>query len=74
MRNDCGFAAMRNFKMVNEEKKREKKRKKEKKGRIVRLQFYIKRKNGLNCFVVQNLQEAGMTIILKKNGCQNENK
>ena len=48
--------------------------KKEKKGRIVSLQFYIKRKNGLNCFVVQNLQEAGMTIILKKNGCQNENK
>lgn len=33
MRNDCGFAAMRNFKMLNEEKKREKKRKKEKKGR-----------------------------------------
>ena len=31
MRNDCGFAAMRNFKMLNEEKKREKKRKKEKK-------------------------------------------
>ena len=47
---------------------------KEKIGRIVSLQFYIKRKNGLNCFVVQNLQEAGMTIILKKNGCQNENK
>ena len=31
MRNDCGFAAMRNFKMLNEEKKREKKRKKERK-------------------------------------------
>ena len=24
MRNDCGFAAMRNFKMLNEEKKRKK--------------------------------------------------
>lgn len=47
---------------------------KEKKGRIVNLQFYIKRRNRLYCFVVQNLQEAGMTIILKKNGCQNENK
>lgn len=47
--------------------------KKEKKGRIVSLQFYIKRKNRLYCYVVQNLQEAGMTIILKKNGCQNEN-
>ncbi|MCI7251327.1 MAG: hypothetical protein MR548_09715 [Prevotella sp.] len=33
MRNDCGFAAMRNFKMLNEEKKREKKRKKERKER-----------------------------------------
>ena len=36
MRNDCGFAAMRNFKMLNEEKKKrkkEKERKKEKKGR-----------------------------------------
>ena len=31
MRNDCGFAAMRNFKMLNEEKKRE--RKKERKER-----------------------------------------
>ena len=47
MRNDCGFAAMRNFKMLNEEKKRErkkerkerkKKRKKEKKkkGKMIR--------------------------------------
>ncbi|MCI6766009.1 MAG: hypothetical protein MR592_08845 [Prevotella sp.] len=35
MRNDCGFAAMRNFKMLNEEKKRERKkeRKERKKGR-----------------------------------------
>lgn len=33
MRNDCGFAAMRNFKMLNEEKRRGKKkgRKKERK-------------------------------------------
>ena len=33
MRNDCGFAAMRNFKMLNEEKRRERKkeRKKERK-------------------------------------------
>ena len=31
MRNDCGFAAMRNFKMLNEERKRE--RKKERKER-----------------------------------------
>ena len=38
MRNDCGFAVMRNFKMLNEEKKREKKRKKEKreKGKMIR--------------------------------------
>ena len=31
MRNDCGFAAMRNFKMLNEEKKRERKKRKEEK-------------------------------------------
>ncbi|MDY5088529.1 MAG: hypothetical protein SPE63_02645 [Prevotella sp.] len=30
MRNDCGFAAMRNFKMLNEEKKRERKKERKK--------------------------------------------
>lgn len=29
MWNDCGFAAMRNFKMLNEEKRRERKEEKE---------------------------------------------
>ena len=31
MRNDCGFAAMRNFKMLNEEKEKKRKEKKRKK-------------------------------------------
>ena len=33
MRNDCGFAAMRNFKMLNEERKRERKKERKKKRR-----------------------------------------